>query len=82
MPASDSDFPHGKAAALLEGRERVTHRDLIWLEHILWSEPEEQPKVLQVLSEMTTGFIDEARKLRRQAQEIEAYLKALKTSEG
>ena len=64
-----------KAAALLEGRDRVTHRDLIWLEHILWNEPEEQRKVLEVLSEMTTGFIDEARKLRRQAEEIQAYAK-------
>lgn len=62
-----------KAAALLEGRERVTHRDLIWLEHMLWNDPEEQRKVLEVLSEMTTGFIEEARKLRRQAEEIEAY---------
>lgn len=64
-----------KAGALLEGRDRVTHRDLLWLEHILWREPEEQRKVLQVLSEMTTGYIDEARKLRRQAEEIEAYAK-------
>lgn len=64
-----------KAAALLEGRDRVTHRDLIWLEHILWNEPEEQRKVLEVLSEMTTGFVEEARKLRRQAEEIEAYAK-------
>ena len=62
-----------KAAALLEGRDRVTHRDLIWLEHMLWNDPEEQRKVLEVLSEMTTGFIEDARKLRRQAEEIEAY---------
>ena len=62
-----------KAAALLEGREQVTHRDLIWLEHMLWNDPEEQRKVLEVLSEMTTGFIEDARKLRRQAEEIEAY---------
>ena len=62
-----------RAAALIEGRERVTHRDLIWLEHMLWSDPEEQRKVLGVLSEMTTGLIEEARKLRRQAEEIEAY---------
>ena len=62
-----------KAAALLEGRERVTHRDLIWLEHMLWNDPEEQRKVLEVLSEMTTGFVEDARKLRRQAEEIEAY---------
>ena len=62
-----------KAAALLDGRDRVTHRDLLWLEHMLWSEPEEQHKVLEVLSQMTTGFVEEARKLRRQAQEIEAY---------
>ena len=33
-----------KAAALLEGREQVTHRDLIWLEHMLWNDPEEQRK--------------------------------------
>jgi len=62
-----------KAAALLEGRDRVTHRDLAWLEHMLWSAPEEQRTVLEVLSAMSNGLLEEARKLRRQAQEIEAY---------
>ena len=62
-----------KAAALLDGRTKVTHRDLGWLEHMLWSEPEEQHTVLEVLSQMSDGLVEESRKLRRQAQEIEAY---------
>jgi MoxR-like ATPase len=62
-----------KASALLHGRNRVNHRDLAWLEHMLWSDPEEQAKVLEVLSELSTGFEREARKLVRQAEEIEAY---------
>jgi len=62
-----------KAAALLEGRERVEHRDLVWLEHVLWSDPEDRPKVLEVLSSLERGMLEDARRLRRQAEEIEAY---------
>src|SRR5204862_247773 len=34
-----------RAAAALEGRDRVEPGDLRWLNHVLWSDPEERPKV-------------------------------------
>ena len=71
-----------KAAALLDGRERVTHRDLVWLEHVLWSDPEERRKVLEVLSELSTGLEEDRRKLLRQAEEIVAYARRSWPSES
>ncbi|NKC13446.1 MAG: AAA domain-containing protein [Gammaproteobacteria bacterium] len=62
-----------RAAALLDGRQSVQHQDLFWLEHMLWNDPSEQSAVLAVLSEMSSGFEEEARKLIRQALEIKAY---------
>jgi len=41
---------------VLDGRERVTLSDLRWLEHMLWSDPEERPKVARALSELATGL--------------------------
>lgn len=71
-----------KAAALLDGRNRVDHRDLVWLEHLLWSDPEESRKVLEVLSSLQLGMLEDARKLRRQAEEIEAYARRAWPSES
>ena len=62
-----------RAAALLDGQDQVDHRQLRWLEHVLWSDPEDRPKVHKVLAEMATGHEVEARKLWSQAEEIEAY---------
>lgn len=62
-----------RAAALLDGRDTVDQRDLMWLEHALWSEPHERPKVLEALSALSAGFDEEARRLVRQAREIESY---------
>lgn len=62
-----------RAAAVLDGRNVVGHRDLVWLEHLLWNDPEEQARVLQVLSELSAGLEEEARKLVRQAEEIKGY---------
>ncbi|MBK8013566.1 MAG: AAA family ATPase [Deltaproteobacteria bacterium] len=62
-----------RAAALLEGRTEVTTSDLAWLEHILWSDPEEQPKVRAALAQIATGLEEDARKLVIQAQEVDAY---------
>lgn len=62
-----------KAMAFLQGRDRVTLRDLAWLEHILWSDPEQQPKVAEAIAKVATGDEEEARKLLVQAQEITAY---------
>jgi MoxR-like ATPase len=64
-----------RAAAVLEGRSEVTSSDLRWLEHVLWSDPEEIPKVAEVLGEVATGFEEEARRLLVQAHEVDAYAK-------
>ncbi len=62
-----------RAAALLDGRQKVQAKDLYWLEHVLWTDPEERPKVVAVLSKVASGFDEEAQKLLYQAQEINAY---------
>lgn len=64
-----------RAAAVLEGRDTVTASDLRWLEHVLWSDPEEIPKVAEILGAVATGFEEEARRLLLQAREVEAYAK-------
>jgi MoxR-like ATPase len=75
--ASDRRYRHAlsvlRAAAVLEGREKVVLSDLAWLEHVLWSDPEERGKVAAALSQLATGLEEDARKLLAQAQEIEAY---------
>jgi MoxR-like ATPase len=62
-----------KAAALLDGRDRVTPRDLAWLENILWSDPEQHAQVVKAVSKIATGHEEEAMRLLAQAQEISAY---------
>jgi MoxR-like ATPase len=62
-----------KAAALLEAREKVALPDLRWLEHVLWSDPEEKDAVKRALASLATGLEEEARKLYGQAQEIDGY---------
>ena len=62
-----------RASALLDGRKQVGHRDLVWLEHVLWSDPEERTQVLDVLQELSAGLEKEASKLVRQAEEIDGY---------
>ena len=78
--ASDRRYRHAlsvlRASALLNGRTSVNHHDLLWMEHILWSDPQERPRVLEALASLNTGFDEEARKLLRQAVEIDAYAKA------
>ncbi|MCA9554983.1 MAG: AAA family ATPase [Myxococcales bacterium] len=62
-----------RAAAVLEGRAEVQTGDLRWLEHVLWSDPEDQPKVAQVLGQALSGLESEAKKLLFQAKEVHAY---------
>jgi MoxR-like ATPase len=75
--ASDRRYRQGlavlKAGALLEGRDRVTTRDLGWLEHMLWSDPEQHAQVMKAVAKIATGHEEEARRLVAQAQEIAAY---------
>ncbi len=62
-----------KAAALLEGRDQVTTAELRWLEHVLWSDPEEKATVTETISKLATGYLEEGRKLLVQTEEIYAY---------
>ncbi|GAB4511392.1 MAG: hypothetical protein Tsb0020_29160 [Haliangiales bacterium] len=62
-----------QAAALLDGRDAVESADLAWLEHMLWSDPEQQSQVAAAIAKVTTGQDEEARRLVAQAQEISDY---------
>jgi MoxR-like ATPase len=62
-----------RASALLDGRTTVGHRDLVWLGHVLWTDPEEQTQVLDVLHQLSAGLEEEAGKLARQAEEVDSY---------
>lgn len=62
-----------RASAVLEGRSVVQTGDLAWLEHLLWSDPEDQAKVAAVLNQALSGFEEEAKRLVYQAKEIHAY---------
>ncbi len=66
-----------RAAAVLEGRDRVVHADLRWFGHILWSDPEDQPKVAKAFSKIASGYEEDAQKLLFQAKEIDAYARRL-----
>ncbi|MEM7679336.1 MAG: AAA family ATPase, partial [Myxococcota bacterium] len=62
-----------QAAAMLEGRSSVVPSDLQWLQHVLWSDPEEIEKVRKALGEVVSGLEEEAEKLLYQAREVHAY---------
>jgi MoxR-like ATPase len=62
-----------RAHALLFGRSQVSEEDLPFLEHILWKDPEEIPKVRDALRRLVKGFEDEARELLIQGQELRDY---------
>jgi MoxR-like ATPase len=62
-----------RAAAALDGRAAVEPGDLRWLNHVLWSDPEEKPKVAKAIAAVAGGADEEAQKLVIQAEEIHAY---------
>lgn len=62
-----------RASAVLHQRDTLTRADLHWLEHVLWSDPEEQPKVSEILGKALGRDDEEAKKIRFQAQEIFTY---------
>jgi len=45
----------------------------MFLEHVLWKDPEERPKVLDALRHIVRGYEDEARELLIQSQELRDY---------
>jgi MoxR-like ATPase len=62
-----------RAHALLLGRDHVSEDDLTFLEHVLWKDPEELPKVRDAIRHLVKGYEDEARELLIQGQELREY---------
>ena len=62
-----------RAHALVLGRTEATEDDLIFLEHVLWKDPEEQPKVREAIRRLVKGYEEEARELLIQSQELKEY---------
>ena len=62
-----------RAHAILLSRTAVTEDDLMFLEHVLWKDPEERPKVTETLRRIVRGFEEEARELLIQSQELREY---------
>ena len=62
-----------RAHAIVLGRNAVTEDDLIFLEHVLWKDPEEQPKVREAIRRLVKGYEEEARELLIQSQELKEY---------
>ena len=51
----------------------VTEDDLGFLEHVLWKDPEEHPKVRDAIHRMVKGYEEQARELLIQSQELREY---------
>jgi MoxR-like ATPase len=62
-----------RAHALIFGRDSAIEDDLLFLEHVLWKDPEELPKVRDILRRLVKGYEDEARELLIQGQELREY---------
>ncbi|HUN59074.1 MAG TPA: AAA family ATPase [Candidatus Binataceae bacterium] len=62
-----------RAHAMLCGRPHVSEDDLPFLEHVLWKDPEELPKVRDAIRRLVKGYEDEARELLIQGQELDEY---------
>ena len=62
-----------RAHATLFERSTVIEDDLMFLEHVLWKDPEERPKVTEILRRLVRGYEEEARELLIQSQELRDY---------
>ncbi|HYA34731.1 MAG TPA: AAA family ATPase, partial [Candidatus Binataceae bacterium] len=62
-----------RAHAYLMGRDQVSDDDLLFLEHALWKDPEERPKVRDAIRHLVKGYEEEARELLIQSQELREY---------
>jgi MoxR-like ATPase len=75
--ASDRRWRHAldllRAHALVMGRTSVAEDDLMFLEHVLWKDPEERPKVRDAIRRLVKGYEEEARELLIQSEELREY---------
>jgi MoxR-like ATPase len=62
-----------RARAWLAGRDAVAAEDVLGLEHVLWSDPDERAEVVAALHELLRGREDEARTLLVQSRELVAW---------
>jgi MoxR-like ATPase len=62
-----------RAHALLAARDRVQEDDLGFLEHVLWKDPEEHPRVRDAIHRLIKGYEEQARELLIQSQELREY---------
>src|SRR5271157_4780775 len=62
-----------RAHAFILGRDSVTEDDLMFLEHVLWKDPEERPKVRDAIRRLVKGYEEEARELVIQSEELREY---------
>jgi hypothetical protein len=58
---------------MILGRDQVIEDDLLFLEHLLWKDPEERPKVREALHHLIKGYEEEARELLIQSEELRDY---------
>jgi MoxR-like ATPase len=62
-----------RAHAFLMQRSQVTEDDLLFLQHVLWKDPEERAKVRDTIQHLIKGYEEEARELLIQTQELQEY---------
>ena len=60
-----------RAHAFLMQRSQVTEDDLLFLQHMLWKDPEERAKVRDTIQHLIKGYEEEARELLIQSQELQ-----------
>jgi MoxR-like ATPase len=62
-----------RAHAFIMQRSQVAEEDLLFLQHLLWKDPEERAKVRDVIQHLIKGYEEEARELLIQTQELQEY---------
>jgi MoxR-like ATPase len=62
-----------RAHALLLGRYAVTEDDVMFLEHALWKDPEERPKVIEAIRALVKGYEERAQELLFESRELREY---------
>ena len=62
-----------RALAFLRGKEAVGDDEVLFLEHVLWSDPAEQEVVRGVLRQVLHGHSEEIQELVIQARELKEY---------
>ncbi len=62
-----------RAHAFIMQRSQVAEEDLLFLQHVLWKDPEERAKVRDVIQHLIKGYEEEARELLIQTQELQEH---------